>query len=122
MNKKTVSTIVVLALLCVGGISAWLTMNSIPVSSPVAEIYSYGRLIRTVDLSHDDSFTVECDEGFNTILVKDGKISVTAADCPDKVCVRSEALPRGSVPIVCLPHRLEIQIRSASQDLDGQIR
>ena len=82
-----------------------------------AEILLDGELIKTVDLSVDQQFTVECSEGYNVILVENGKISVIEADCRGNDCVKCG--PRsGGVPIVCLPHRLVIRFTSQT-DIDG---
>ena len=42
--------------------------------------------------------------------VEPGAISVTEADCPDGICVRQGKLTTAGVPIVCMPHRLVIEI------------
>ena len=51
------------------------------------------------------SFTVQ-NNGFNVVEVENGKIRVTDADCPDKLCIKQSE--SGTFPIVCLPHRLVI--------------
>lgn len=74
-----------------------------------AEIYSGGRLLRTIFLDKDQEFTVEAPQGgYNTILIRGGKIAVTDADCPDGVCM-GQGFRNGGPPIVCLPNRLEIR-------------
>lgn len=77
--------------------------------SPTARVVVDGETVRTVDLSVDGEFDVETEDGgFNRISVKDGKIAVTEANCPDKLCVR-RGYVGGGVPIVCLPHRLSVE-------------
>ena len=41
------------------------------------------------------------------------------ADCPDQVCVRQGWVQDRTVPIVCLPHRLVIEIVGGEGELDG---
>ena len=84
-----------------------------------ARVYQDGRLTRTVDLSQVSepfTFTVEGPAGTNTVQVEPGRIRVSAADCPDQVCVHQGWISTGVVPIVCLPNRLVIQIEDASPD------
>lgn len=121
MDKKTAFGVLGLILLAAGLIALWFVMRAAPVQNPAAEIYQNGELIRTVPLSEDAEFTVNCSDGYNTVTVKDGEISVTAADCPDKVCIRTGAISGGGVPIVCLPHRLEIKIVNAESYVDAQL-
>ena len=48
-----------------------------------------------------------------------GRIRVSAADCPDQVCVEQGYISDGTVPIVCLPHGLVIEIVGGEEPLDG---
>ena len=84
-----------------------------------AQITSGGRIIRTVDLSVDAEFTVDVEGGFNTVTVKDGKIAVTEADCPDRYCVRQGFCNSGA-QIVCLPHALVISFLGETE-IDGAV-
>lgn len=79
-----------------------------------AEVYSGGELIKTVSLAIDQEFTVD---GHNTVTVKDGKIAVTWADCPDGYCVARGFCSSGG-DIVCLPNRLVISFVGV-QEIDG---
>ena len=95
------------ALLAVSlGMSLILSSPGAPAAR--AEIRSDGRLIRTVDLSVNQSFTVTGEAGdTNTITVLDGKIAVTQASCPDHYCMARGYCNSGA-QIVCLPNRLTI--------------
>lgn len=110
MSKRYIFGLIAVAVLAAAGIIAYIIMKNAPTADPIAEIYQNGELIRTVPLSEDCEFTVTCAEGSNTVTVKDGAVMISAADCPDKVCVRTGAVSGGAVPIVCLPHRLEIRV------------
>ena len=57
--------------------------------------------------------------GSNTILVEQGRIRVIEANCPDQVCVDQGWISNGTVPIVCLPHKLMIQIVGGGEALDA---
>ena len=81
-----------------------------------AKITSDGRLIRIVDLSVDQEFTVD---GRNTVTVRDGKIAVTWADCPDHYCMK-RGFCDGGTDIVCLPNRLVIEFLG-DQEVDAAI-
>ena len=45
-----------------------------------------------------------------------GAISVTAADCPDRVCLSQGRISQSGMPIACVPHRLVIQIEGGKLD------
>lgn len=88
----------------------------------VVEVIQDGAVLREIDLSRvsaEYAFTVTCpDGGENTILVQPGRICVSAADCPDQVCIRQGWLSDQATPVVCLPHRLILRVRGSS-DVDG---
>ena len=86
----------------------------------IARITVDGQVLREIDLAavtEEISFTVETPGGTNTVLVCPGGICVSAADCPDQVCVRQGWLEGGQIPIVCLPHRLVISLESGGSEL-----
>jgi len=56
----------------------------------------------------------------NTIEVKKNRIRVKSADCPDQNCVLTGFISKPGQTIVCLPHRVVIEIKSnhePSQDI-----
>ena len=73
-----------------------------------ARILSGGELLREVALFVDQTFTVESEKGVNVVSVRDGKIAVTEADCPDHYCMEM-GWKNGGTPIVCLPNGLVIE-------------
>ena len=91
--------------------------------SLTACIYQDGVLIERIPLSEvteEYSFTISSPSGgYNTICVRPDAIAVTAADCPDQICVHQGYISDGSQPIVCLPNRLIIQIQGGGDALDA---
>lgn len=84
-----------------------------------AEIWSDGKLLHTLSLSVDREVTVQTDRGTNVITVKEGKIAVTQADCPDHYCM-DRGFCAGGTQIVCLPNRLVIRF-TGQQEMDGVV-
>ena len=82
-----------------------------------AKITSDGKTVRTVDLSIDQTFTVEWESGYNVVTVKDGKIAVTEASCPDHYCM-ARGFCNSGAQIVCLPYRLVIEFLEETE-IDG---
>ena len=85
--------------------------------SAMAEVYLDGTLIRQLPLDTPVTFEVAGDY-HNTITVKDGKVAITASDCPGEDCVHSGFVSASGRSIVCLPNRLEIRVVSAPGDVD----
>lgn len=87
-------------------------------ASSFAQITSDGKVVRTVDLRMDQEFTVPAEDGgYNIVTVKDGKIGVTEATCPDHYCMHRGMINSGA-QIVCLPNRLVITL-TGEPEIDG---
>ena len=102
--------------------AAWLLFRGGSTGSPIARISRDGVLLEEIDLNQvEESYTLtfEDERGTNTVLVEPGRIRISEADCPDQVCVNQGFISDGTVPIVCLPHRLLVEIVGAEGDLDG---
>ena len=96
------------------GLSLWLLR---PQQAGYAQVWSNGKLIHTLDLQVDRVVEVKNDSGSNRIEVRDGKIAVTEADCPDHHCI-NRGFCSGGVQIVCLPNKLVIRFVGATE-IDG---
>ena len=82
-----------------------------------AEVFSDGEKVARVDLRQDQVLRVETAQGgCNEITITGGKIGVTAASCPDHICMHRGMCSHGA-QIVCLPNRLVIRF-SPSKELD----
>ena len=107
-------------LIIIGGILIVSTIAAIMLrQSPLslARIYHDGMLIERLELTlvpEPYSFTVESGQGINEIAVEQGRIRISMANCPDESCVRQGWVSSGTVPIVCLPHRLVISFEGGS--------
>ena len=113
---KTRGWILVLAVIlaaCIG-LSIWFLKPRGEASA--VEIWSDGVLIDTWSLSVPQSLTVGYADGYNVVTVKNGKVAVTEATCPDHYCMKRGFCDSGA-QIVCLPNRLVLKF-VGSQEMD----
>ena len=106
----------------VAGSAVFILLQRGRAPAPVARISRDGVLLEEIDLdrvAEPRSFTLEDGSGANTVQVERGRIRISAADCPDQVCVKQGWISGGAVPIICLPHRLTIEIVDGGGGLDG---
>lgn len=109
MSKGLKIVYIVFAATVVLSVVGTVLIFSVPAAQTV-EIISGGEVLCTIDLSHtsDREIRIDYDDGYNIVEITDGKIHVSEADCPDKVCINMGFL-RSGAPIVCLPNRLVIR-------------
>ncbi len=75
-----------------------------------ARITEDGVLKAELSLSEDVLYRVETALGFNIVQIQDGYVTVHEADCRDQICVEHKKIHLTGESIVCLPHKLVIEI------------
>lgn len=114
--KKLIVLLAAAVILC---LAVYFAFELFAPAGTTAVIYVDGREYRRVDLSKvKEPYVIEIETvyGRNTVLVEPGAISVSSADCPDKICVHQGRLTGAGIPIVCMPHRLVIDIEGGETD------
>ena len=84
-----------------------------------AEITVAGKLYKNVPLSEhrgEEIIELKTKEGLNIIKIKDDKIGIIEADCADKVCMNPEYIDKAGQSLVCLPHKVMVEIKGKSED------
>ena len=105
----------ILLIACILVICAALSIPMLTASSYAsrAQIISDGKILHTLDLHTDRQIRITTAAGCsNTVTVKNGKIGVTEASCPDHYCM-DRGMCSGGTQIVCLPNRLVIRFLGA---------
>ena len=51
----------------------------------------------------------------NKVLIKDRKVRMEDADCPDQICVNHRAISRDGESIICLPNQTIVTIRGGEE-------
>ena len=123
MKNKTV--ILILAIILLSSVAVIVVRHLLTTENRTAKIYQNGKIIREIaldTLTEPIEFEITNESGHkNTVRAERGRIRITSADCPDKVCVNQGWIENGVVPIVCLPNRVTIEITGADGDIDAQM-
>ena len=73
----------------------------------------------TYSLDKNQTVTIGEDDWENILIIKDGKASMAKADCPDKICVNHAAISKKGETIVCLPHKVVVEVVDGNGIQDG---
>ena len=107
--------------------AAFLIINfAVKKDGSYAVIKVDGNVIKILDLNSGET-TIEVNGyqgGVNKGVINDGKVSMTEADCPDELCVKTGKRSRVGETIVCLPHRVVVEIKGSQDDdsIDSVVR
>ena len=80
-----------------------------------AVIYVDREPIVRLPLKDDITYTVETENGYNVVTIENGMVGVSDSDCRDKICVNHKDINSVNESIVCLPHKMVIEIEGGEQ-------
>lgn len=60
-------------------------------------------------------------EEYNLFVCENGKVRMIRSSCPDLICVNHQAVSGTGECIICLPHRLVIEITGVQKKADGEL-
>lgn len=73
------------------------------------------KLYGTYDLNKNQTITIQNDLGINTIQIQNKDVWMEEADCPDGYCKEQGHISKNKQTIVCLPHKLVVEISDVSE-------
>lgn len=113
--KNKVLIIIAASIFVLGIVGSILVLNA-PRKDTVI-IRRDDKILYTIDLktTEDKTFDIEYKGSRNTVEIRDGRIRVRDADCPDKVCVKTGWLSSSAIPIMCLPNHLVIEFKENAE-------
>ena len=76
------------------------------------------KLYGTYDLNKNQTITIQNDSGINAIQIQNKKVWMEEADCPDGYCKEQGHISKNKQTIVCLPHRLVVEVSNDSEKSD----
>lgn len=80
-----------------------------------------GKEYGTYPLNKDKTFKIKIDKDeYNVVEIKNGKVKMREANCRDLLCTHMPSIEKVGETIVCLPHRLILEIISSDDKKDDQ--
>lgn len=121
ISMKKIDYIIVSGLLVLGVIFTFFIFRPADAEPGALEVRQNGKVIMTLPLSENTTKTIENNSGgTNTFTVRDGAVTMTEADCGDYTCIQTGSITKTGESIVCLPHRLVLQIVSNADSTEPE--
>ena len=120
IRNDLVFVAIILALCLVGFVYLFVLRQS----GDVVKVTLDGKVYGIYSLSEDtvcDIVSGENGEKHNLMVVKDGKVSVADASCPDGICVSHRPVFRDGESIVCLPNKVVVSVELSDNDSSPDI-
>lgn len=122
--KRNIICAIIFVLILITSIVAVLAINNNAKNQDekIARIYQDKKLIYTIDLnSVKETYRLTIDgedKSENIVEVRNGSIGIIEASCTDHICIDTGSIDNSSVPVVCLPNKIIIEI---SDNTDNSI-
>lgn len=87
-----------------------------PKENAYLQIHVGDKLYGEYSLNEDRTISIN---DTNVCLIKDGKVSMIKAQCPDHVCIHSNKIDAKGGTIICMPNQVVLEIKSTSKEIDG---
>lgn len=92
--------------------TCYVVQDKLNATADQIEVYSDGKVVKSIPLpANDQSFEIKNDHGHILVVIENGVVRVTEADCRDQVCVHTKAIDQGGEMIVCLPNKIYVEIK-----------
>ena len=117
MKKKDLVLIAVLLIIAAAGLLLTRTFgrNDGAMVCVTVDGTEYG----TYPLDTEQTIEIKTEAGYNILKISGGYADVTDADCPDKICADHARIHYDHETIVCLPHKMVVEIKGGEQpDID----
>lgn len=80
-----------------------------------------GELYREYSLQENQTIEIREATGYNRLVIDQNSVKMLEADCPDQYCVKHAAITGTNETIVCLPHKLTVEIVGDVTDCQVEI-
>lgn len=119
MKMKKWDMIVLLFFLLLAGVTYYFTYQMLSKDGNRVIIRQDGKVIAEYALAENREVLIDNSFGKNKIIIQDGQVYIGFADCPDGTCVKHRPISACNEVIVCLPHKLIVEVVKAdSEEVD----
>ncbi|MCR5451173.1 MAG: NusG domain II-containing protein [Lachnospiraceae bacterium] len=109
-NRANITILIILIFLIV---AFFLARNFFWSDTPDTVVIQHNDSIKEYPLSEDNDIAIMdiLNNYHNLVIIKDGKVWMEKADCPDKLCMKQGKISKEGQSIVCLPHKIIVSLR-----------
>ena len=75
-----------------------------------------GKLFAEYSLSENRTVEIKNGEGFNILVIENGRAYVHEASCPDGICSSHRPISYSGQSIICLPNKVVIEVKAKRAD------
>ena len=78
-----------------------------------------GKEVYKTSIKKDQIYQIPEKNGTNVMQIKDGKVTMIEATCPDHYCMKQKAVDEHGGSIICLPNKVVIEGENTAEDSES---
>lgn len=124
-NKKRKNDIILIVIIIALSAMAFILINSFSSSGNEVIIEQNLKQTAVLNINKNQEYNLYDNNGniCNTVLIKDGTVSMKYANCKDKICVNHNKISKNNESIICLPNKVVVTVVSdKNNDVDEVAR
>ena len=110
LNKRIRNDILLICVILCVALGVFVLFKNTLKNGKTALVKVDNKVVFSADLGEDCSQKITTEDGYNIIEIKNGVVRVKEADCRDKICVNHRPIDKTGETVVCLPHKLVVEI------------
>ena len=119
LSEKNKNDIILISVLLIVSLLILLIMFVNRSPGGYAVVIINGRETASYPLDSNVEVKLENEDGYNLLVIEDGKAFIKEATCPDKLCVNQHDVQYNGQTLVCLPNKITVKIVSETEsDVD----
>lgn len=123
-KNKIRNDVILVTVILIIAVAGLLFINATKVQGNRVVVKIDGVETESYSLSENAEFEIKTgknNENINVVVIENGKVRVTDADCPDGICKDYRPISYVGQTIVCLPHKVVIEIVGDNTDMELDI-
>ena len=122
MKIKKADIIVTLGLFFISlGINFIINKANQKYDGDILVVEQDGKVIERLPLEEDNTYVARYGGHYTKIVIKDKKAMIVEADCLDQICTHMHPIDKEGESIICLPHKLFLQVESGENKKKNKV-
>ncbi|MGN0408534.1 MAG: NusG domain II-containing protein [Bacteroides sp.] len=113
-KKKMLHDLILVGAVLAAALAVYALVNVLGRDGQTVVVTVDGTVIAEKPITVNDAVEIKDADGYNRVVIDNREVYMESADCPDKVCVKTGRIRRAGETIVCLPHKVVVEIKGGS--------
>ncbi len=116
-NKKRKNDIILAVVIVVIATVGLIMTNALREEGKYVVVKIDGEIVCRYSLSENRKETLSYENDYkNVLVIENNEAFIESANCKDKICVEHKSVKKSGESIICLPHKLVVEITDESDD------